>query len=356
MVIINRIRLPIWLTITLIILASIPAQAQKLRVGAVGAPPFFIQDGSGPEGISIDIWREIAQAEDLEYELIPQKGVGAGIDAVVKGELDLVIGSISISADRLQKVAFTQPYFLVEIAVMLPSQPPTLWSKVKPLYRLALIFLVGITCLCLFVVGHLLWLTERHSNSEQFPRKYLNGAGNGMWFALVTLTSGYGDRRLVTKAGRLIAGVWMLMRMVIASSLTASLATALILWLSHQETEQFISPEDLKGSRMAVVSGTTGAKWAAYYKARLLESDTLKDAIDLLASGQADGLVFDSPALKYYLRQHPEVPLRLAKFSLATERYGFVLPLGSPLLRQLNVTILQMHQKGRIKESEDQWL
>ncbi len=421
---ISRIQLPIFLLITLIFSAPVPAQAQKLRVGTAGSPPFVINcsveknhrlrqakeaeeapgaekaeeapgaekaeetpgaektgetpgaektgetPGAGgegkslseqycdPKGISIDIWREIARVENLEYELIPQEGVGAGIDAVVKGELDLLIGPVSITADRLQKVDFTQPYFLAEMSLMLPRQPPSLWSVVRPLFQRAVIYSIsGLLC-ALFVVGNLLWLAERRRN-EQFPKDYFTGVGNGMWFALVTLTTvGYGDQTPITKAGRLIASVWMVVTMVTASSLTAGLATAFTLSLSQQPTEEFRRPEDLEDALMGVVSGTTGAEWAEHYKARLRKTERLNDAIDLLLSKpkQVEGVVFDRPALKYYLNQHPEVDLRLAGFSFARENYGFVLPLKSPLLKPFNVALLQLQQEGQLKAIEDKWL
>ncbi len=427
---ISRIQLPIFLLITLIFSAPVPAQAQKLRVGTAGSPPFVINcsvkknyrlrqaeeapgakeaeeapgakeaeeapraeeageapgaekagetpgaeeageaPGAGgeekslseqycdPKGISIDIWREIARVENLEYELIPQKGVGAGIDAVAKGELDVLIGPVSITADRLQKVDFTQPYFLAEMSLMLPRQPPSLWSVVRPLFQRAVIYSIsGLLC-ALFVVGNLLWLVERRRN-EQFPKDYFTGVGNGMWFALVTLTTvGYGDQTPITKAGRLIASVWMVVTMVTASSLTAGITTAFTLSLSQQPTEEFRRPEDLEDAWIGAVSGTTGAEWAAHYKARLLETDELKDAIDLLLSEQVEGVVFDRPALKYYLHQHRKVALklRLAGFSFTRENYGFVLPLKSPLLKPLNVALLQLQQEGQLKAIEDKWL
>ena len=69
--------------------------------------------------------------------------------------------------------------------------------------------------LLLFVVGNLIWLAERRRNADQFPRQYLKGVGNGMWFALVTLTTvGYGDRAPLSKTGRAIAGVWMVMSLL----------------------------------------------------------------------------------------------------------------------------------------------
>ena len=55
----------------------------------------------------------------------------------------------------------------------------------------------------LVAVGSMIWLAERRQNSSQFPQAVLPGLANGMWFALVTLTTvGYGDKAPVTRVGK----------------------------------------------------------------------------------------------------------------------------------------------------------
>lgn len=354
---IGRIRLPIFLVIACFLSLAVPVKAQKLRVGASGSAPFIIKHKSNLKGISIDVWKEMATSQGWQYNIVHQANISSSLDGVAKGQLDVAIGPISITSERLQKVAFTQPFYQTEIGLLISSDHPTLWSRLSPFFGIAFISSVGVLSFALFAVGNLLWLAERDQNSEHFPKQYLKGVGNGMWFAIVTLTTvGYGDRTPVTVGGRMIAGAWMLVTMVTASSLTAGLATALTISLSNQRSERFNRPEDLQGVRIAVVSYTTGAQWANYYGARLNQTKTLTDAIALLRSGKVDGVVFDSPALKYYLHQNPEVPLQVADFPLATENYGFVVPLNSPLLQKLNVMLLQMQETEKLNAIEKNWL
>ncbi len=353
----KKASLLICLTIACFVSAPLSGKAEKLRVGVTGSAPFVIKEGDEIQGISLDIWQEVAQSEGLEYELIPQKNAETSIDAIVAEELDLVIGPLSISSERFEKVDFTQPFFLAQISLLLPSQKPTIWSRVKPFFGIAALSSIGFILLSLFVVGNLIWLAERRRNSQQFPKEYWSGVGNGMWFALVTLTTvGYGDRAPVTMTGRWVAGIWMMVTLVTISSLTAGLASAFTLSLARLKTERFTRPETLVGARIAVVSGTTGLKWGKYYQARLIETDTLQEAIELVATGQVEGAIFDRPALQYYLRQYPQLDLRLASFSLASESYGFALPLNSSLIRNLDATLLKLREQGVIKEIEDRWL
>ena len=356
----KRASLLVGLTITWLVTVPAPVQAQKLRVGVAGSAPFVIKDDDEFKGISLDIWEEIARELRLDYELIGQPRVQSGLEAVVNGKLDALIGPISITPKRLETmpIEFTQPIFFVQIGLVLPSQKPRLWSRVKPFFGLAALSSLLLLCISLFVVGNLIWLAERHQNSGQFPPKYLSGVSNGMWFALVTLTTvGYGDRAPITKVGRFITGVWMLISLLALSSITAGLASALTLSLSDLAVnERFASPSDLKGAKIAVVSGTNSVEWGKYYQAQLLEADTLKEAIELVASGQTEGAIFDRPALQYYLSQNPELNLRLSSLNLGTETYGFVLPQNNSLERDINVVLLDMYQSKQIQSIADKWL
>ncbi len=332
---------------------SFPVQA-PLKVGVAGSPPFSKYDETTFRGISVELWQEIAATANLKYEFIPQPGVKVGIDRVVTGELDVLIGPISITAERFQKVAFTQPYFNAEIGLLISGDTISVWSRIRPIFRVAVISSVGGLFIILFLVGNLMWLAESRRNEKQFPKQYIRGVGNGMWFALVTLTTvGYGDKAPVTKAGKLISSLWMLITMVAASSLTAGIATVMTLLLSEESSKDFTDPADIAEKQIAVVTGTTGEKWAKNYQARLLHSPNLDTAIERLKSGQVQGVMFDIPALQYYLYQHPEASLKIADLSVAFEDYGFVLPLNNELIhliRDLNIAIIKLKQSRRLEE------
>ncbi len=329
------------------------ALAQSLKVGVAGSAPFVIEEGGITGGISVEIWQKIAAEEKLEYELIPQESVAASIEAINTGQLDFAIGSVSITSDRLQQVKFTQPFFVAEIGLLLPSKPPSFWDRIQPFFGLAFISSVALLVACVFVVGNLLWLAERRRNGEQFPASYWRGVGNGMWWAIVTLTTvGYGDRAPITKSGRAIASVWMIIATVTLSSLTAGIATTLTLSLSNQGFERFAQPQDINGASIGVVTDTTGERWAQEYGANLSLTNTLEEAIELLIENRVDGVVFDAPALKYYLHQHPKKGLRLADFYFARENYGFMFPNNSPLLERFNVALVELQERGIIADIE----
>lgn len=346
-------RIPI-LCLVLFLFSTGLSTGQPLRTGLIVYPPFGQEDDTG---ICPEIWSETAQIAGLSHTLYQQTNVQAALDAVASGDLDLAIGPISITAQRLETVAFTLPYYRASIGLLIPSEPETLWDRTKPFFRTAAVSSIGLLLLALFIVGNLMWLAERRANPAQFPPEYAPGIGNGIWFALVTLTTvGYGDRVPITPKGRLISGVWMILSMIIASSLIAGLASAFTLSLSSIATEKFASLNDIAGKRVAVVAGTTSAAWAAHYGARSVETGSLEEAIAALSSGKAEAIAFGQPLLRHYLKHHPEQPFALSPLTLATEDYGFALPIDSPHLHPINQALKQMEERGRIQTITKTWL
>ena len=152
-------------------MVGLPAQARKLKVGISGSPPFVIQENNSIQGISLDVWRQVAKDNALDYELVPQRSPEAGIAAVDQDQIDLLIGPISITPRRLAMpgVDFTQPYYLGKSGVLLPLDSPTIFSRLKVFFGWAVISSMLVLISVLLVVGSLIWLAERRKNSEQFP-------------------------------------------------------------------------------------------------------------------------------------------------------------------------------------------
>ena len=335
-----------------VLICAEPIKAETLKVGVTGSPPFVIREGEKRSGISLDVWLHIAEENDLAFDLISQSSPKEGIQALNDGSIDLLIGPISITPRRLAmpKVDFTQPYYMGRVGVLLPLEPPSLLSRVQVFFGWAVVSSILVMISVLLVVGSLIWLAERRRNPEQFPRRWMPGIASGMWFAVVTLTTvGYGDKAPVTRTGRGITGAWMIISLIAVSSLTASLASAFTLFLSGSTLDVITNPLQLKERRVAVVSGTSGMDMAEQGEMRLVPSADLKGAVQLLLEGQADALVFDEPAIRYHLKQNPQLPLQVAPFNLGEETYGFALKANDPLRTPLNVSILRMQKMGEIE-------
>ena len=344
-------------------IAPEPKPPVRLTVGVAGAPPFLVYGDKETDtinGISLDVWRDIASSQGWESDYVPQTSVSEALQAVAEGRLDILIGSISITPERVRQpeISFTQPYFGSSVGVMIRGEQSTLWHRLAPFFGIAALSSAGILTFLLFVVGNLIWLAERRQNPEQFAPKYSDGLQNGMWFALVTLTTvGYGDRSPKTKVGQLIASVWMIVALLSFSSITAGLASAFTAAMSESAAEPSLQTTgDLKGKSVAVVTDTTAVGWADFYRADIRLAPNLEAAVTLLKQEQVEAVMFDRPVLVYYVNQNPDQKLRVTEIRIALEPYGFVLPVDSPLEKLINVQLLNLVYSKDMAMFIERWL
>ena len=103
------------LSVAISALAAAPlsaAQDQVLRIAVEGEyPPFNQTDKKGNlSGFDVDIAKALCNALDAKCELVKQRWDRI-IPDLVNGKYDLVVSSMSITAERRQKIDFTNPYY-----------------------------------------------------------------------------------------------------------------------------------------------------------------------------------------------------------------------------------------------------
>lgn len=333
--------------------ASAGPPSESLRVAVAGSPPFVV-GADNTDGLAIDVWTAVAGELGVAFELVAAGSVDGAIDEVVAGRADVAVGPISITAKRAERVAFTQPYFQAHLSIAAPPERDWL-ARVKPFLTLAFLSGLGGLVLILFIVGTLVWLAERKKNPEEFPERAVAGIFNGIWMALVTMTTvGYGDRVPRTGVGRFVTGIWMLLSMLIAGSLIAFMSTALT--VSQLGDGGITSASGLHGRRVAAVAGTTSERFVVGAGGRTVSRASLGEALAAVELGSADAAVFDRPALQYYLREHPETELVVADARYQPTGYGFAVRQESPLLQRLNIAVLRLQGRERLTPLTRRWL
>lgn len=323
---------------------------EPLVVAVAGSPPFVVTDDGAPQGVAVALWNAVAGRAGVPFRLEAAKTVPEALDGVASGRYDLAIGPISITAERAQRVAFTQPYYESPLSIVVDAEGSGAWSRLRPFFTKAFAVGVGLLLLVLAIVGVALWWTERKENTEQFPKDAVAGIAAGLWLALVTMTTvGYGDKAPVTAAGRVVAGIWMVIAMLTASSLTASIATALT--LSQIGGEGIDAPEALSGHRVAVVGGAPAAAFARRHGARLERVDSVREGLERLAEGEVDAVVHDRAVLAHELDgRDDDAQLVLNPGEYETRGYGFAVPIGSSLVHRLDPVVLQVRESGMVRE------
>jgi polar amino acid transport system substrate-binding protein len=342
----------------LLLFAAVHGRAQttgrKMTVGVAGSAPFVV-DTSTHEGISLEIWQDMAARLGWTCRFRFYNDVPHALAALEAGNVDAVAGPVSITAERIAAAGFTQPYYQSSLSILSTAAPPTVAERIAPFFSKRFFIAVCVFLLILGGVGALLWLTERERNPEQFPADPARGIANGMWCAIVTMTTtGYGDRAPVTLWGRVVAGAWMVVSIIFATTMVAGIASTLTLTALNRTV--ISTATDLAGQKTAVVPGSPAAAFVKRYGAVSVPVVSLEQAYELLKSRKVDAVVYDRPQLRYFLQEHPHADMTVSPAKYLPQGYGFAFPLHSSLVHQANLTLLQMEESGRVDRIVKEWL
>ena len=320
-----------------------------------GSEPFVVTAGGRLEGISVEIWQAVAADAGWRYTLQPYANVPHALEALAAGAVDLVIGPVSITAERARSARFSQPYYQSSLSILSPAGSLSWWQRLEPFFNAAFYYSAGFLLIVLTIVGTLVWLAERRAPDSQFPRTPRHGIANGIWFAVVTMsTVGYGDLAPKTRLGRAVTGVWILISVVAASSLVAAIGSTLT--LSGLRTSGVRTAEDLSARTVASLTGSPAEDFARRYGARVRGIESLEQGYQLLRDQAVDAVVFDRPQLLYFLQHHRDSRLSISTAEYMQQNYGFALPLGSQLAHPINVNLLQLQEAGRVERIVRAWL
>ncbi|MCB1606512.1 MAG: transporter substrate-binding domain-containing protein, partial [Xanthomonadales bacterium] len=151
-------------------------------------------------------------------------------------------------------------------------------------------------------------------------------------------TVGYGDKAPVTLIGRLLALIWMIAALVVVSTFTAAITSALTV---GQLSNRIQVAEDLNGKRLLSVADSTSAQWLIEHQLSADFFPDVEQALAQLAKGKADAVIHDEPLLRWTIERQFAGKLVTLPLILERQDYAIALPPGSPLREELNRGILE---------------
>ena len=174
-----------------------------------------------------------------------------------------------------------------------------------------------------------------------------------MWWSIVTLTTvGYGDKSPRTGVGRAIAVVWMLSGILIISSFTATVTSALTV---GQLRARISGPSDLPRVRVATVADSTSQAYLRSRHIRHQKFSELADALAALDAGEVEAVVYDAPLLRFET-VHDYPRLHVLPGTFERQDYAIAMPSNSPLREQVNRAVLRVISKPSWDETLTNYL
>ena len=322
-----------------------------LKVATRQSPPFSFKDSDGQwKGLSIELWKEIAN--DLNYEY---KFYETTLTELLKGlnekKYDAGVAGITITSDREKILTFSQPFISssLGIAFMHKDNP---WMDVLSKF-LSLTFLKIILSLVaiLLLAGFGVWFFERRKNDE-FSGKPHTGLGSAFWWAAVTMTTvGYGDKSPRTVGGRIIGLIWMFMSVIILTSFTAAFVSSLTI----ASVEEAVTLTSIKNHSVATIRNSTADKILKNNDIQAKYYNTCEEMLRALEDKKVQYIVYDLPMLRYYGIKYSD-DYKIIKLNKYRQDYGIAAQISSPILKQVNIQLLDIIHTANWREIEKTYL
>ena len=335
------------------LIAAVPAFAQSAKlwpdleklkqreiiVGTKEAAPFSMKSPAGEwSGISIDLWRRIAEKQNIKYRFHEEETVQSLIDAVVAGKVDIAVAALTVTAGREEALDFTSAFYGTGLGIAVSTGGTASWTPVVRAltsfgFLQSVLALIGLALL----VGLVVWLLERRHN-EEFGGTVAKGLSSSVWWTTVAMTQrGIGHQGPRTMPGRFIAMLWMVGSIIAIAVFTAGITSALTV---RQLQGNVHGVTDLSKVRVGAVTGSSTEDTLDRLRISFESYPNAKAGLQAIRDGKLDAFVYDRPLLAWTINQDFRSSVQLLDVVFDQQHYAFALPFGSPLRKPVSVAVL----------------
>ncbi|XP_076845092.1 putative glutamate receptor [Brachyhypopomus gauderio] len=354
------------------------AEQQPLKVTTITQEPYTISKGSELEGYCMELLTKLASRVGFKYTLHlvkdgkfgskDDRGIWTGmIGEVVRGEADLALAPLTLTAVRETAVDMTKPFMQTGLSFVMRKDLASENSQHLSFLNLfstemwmgiLVAYLLTSVCLCLVArISPCEW-SQPHSEENHFTLSY------AFWYTVGALTLQGAGPHPKALSGRVITAMWWLFSLVVLACYFANLSS----WM-HSDTKQLSikSFEDLANQNVMEYGTIKGSSSFAFFKnskslvfRRLYENmerqqscvATMEEGIRRVQEGKY-AFIGESVTLDLVVARNcdltrcPEV-IGMRGYSIAT-------PLGFPMLKNLSVAILELSESGELDFLRSKW-
>ena len=325
---------------------KVDSTKRELVVGTHPIPPFVIKNADGTwSGISIDIWKRVAEEMHLTYAIreLPVNELlrpdDSGIDVVV---------SVNASSKNEEAMDVSHGFYATGLGIATSTEPKSSTRTiVQKVFTWKVARGLGVILLVLLVMGTVVWLVERKKKPEEFGGSVGRGIAAGMFWTFESLV-GKGAALSRSVLNRIIALLWTAVCVLGISGVTASLSSELTV---NKLSTSVNGPNDLPRVRVGTVrKPSSGATYLENRSIPFTGYEDLPKAVDALAKGEIDAVVFEAPILQYETNKLPPGKVVVLPGTFANHAYGFGLRSGSDLRENLDRTILKLAERDEFRK------
>lgn len=332
---------------------SFAVAEEPLKIGVVEDPPFVIKNGPFYSGIAVDFWYQMNIVLDKPYVFLefPDLTIDQHFQLLKEGEIDVLLGAISVLPERYQMADFTLPFYIDKVVAVTPiSFLSTAILFIKKFFlSTGIIILLFILLFAIYI--NLLWYYECR-RSKNIPKNYRAGIAHLFWNHILIgrhseVPQSLSGKVLITfqRAGLTI--IIIVLNAIVVSFLTVTLT---------QYSNPIQSLGRLETRQLGAVQGTKALHEGENAGLRITPFESIEAGMTALEEGEISAFIGDFSAIEYYLTKNSLTHLSISTFELNQDPYIFATRIGSPLTREMNTQMLEMRKQGLATKICQQYL
>ncbi|XP_056155705.1 glutamate receptor U1 [Lampris incognitus] len=348
-----------------------------LSITTIKQDPYTMSRGSELEGYCVDLISELSKKLGFNYQvnlvkdnrygsLDPSGNWNGMIGEVIRGEADLAVAPLTLTAVREQFVDMTTPFMQTGIGFILRKDLASEESTFSFLSPFSTDMWVGIliafllTGFCIFLVARLSPIEWSEPDTEEHSFTLLHC----FWYITAALTLQGAGPHPKALSGRVVSAIWWVFAVLLLACYFASLNSMMRSETKHVSIKSF---EDLAnqdvidygtvdgGSSMAFFKNSNNPVFRRIYQHMERRKSYVANMEEGIRRAQDGNFAFIGEAVSLDLAVARYCKLTRSQEVVAMRGYSIAAPLGSPLMKNLTVAILQLSESGELTYLRDKW-
>ncbi|XP_053172824.1 probable glutamate receptor [Scomber japonicus] len=358
---------------------SFTADAKDLSITTIKQEPYTMSKGSGGEleGYCIDLISELSKklgftyklhlVKDNRYGAMDSSGNWNGmIGEVIRGEADLAVAPLTLTAVREQFVDMTTPFMQTGIGFILRKDvafEQSAFSLLSPFSTdmwVGLLIAFLLTGLCIFFVGRISPSEWAEPDAEEHSFTLLHS----FWYITGALTLQGAGPHPKALSGRLVSAIWWLFAILLLACYFANFNSILHSNSKHVSIKSFedLANQDVidygtveAGSTMHFFKNSNNAAYRRIYQHMERKKSYVSSMEEGYRRAQEGNFAFIGEAVSLDLAVARYCQLTRSQEVIAMRAYSIAAPLGSPWVKNLTIAILQLSESGELTYLRDKW-
>ncbi|XP_028308243.1 probable glutamate receptor [Gouania willdenowi] len=353
------------------------ADAKELLVTTIKEEPYVMSRGSELEGYCVDLIEQLSKKLGFQYKLhlvkdsrygaIDSKGNWNGmIGEIVRGEADLAVAPLTLTARREQFVDMTAPFMQTGLSFILHkdivSDGDSAFSLLSPFSTdtwVGVLIAFLMTVLCIFLVSRISpseW-AEPGKDEQHFTLLH------SIWYITGAFTLQGAGPHPRALSGRVISAIWWISALLLLASYFGNLHTT-----QHSNSHGFITSfEDLAKQDVIDYGTIDGGSTMSFFKTstnpvhqRMYQHmERMKSFVPNLEEGvrrtREGNFAFIGEAVSLDLIVARNCDLTRSQDIISMKAYTIAAPQGSQMVKNLTIAILQLSESGELTYLRDKW-